>query len=129
MTIWWLQQADLGAWFALLGALCIGHAFADYAFQTDFMARAKNRHNPITFGDVPTDAPPGTLWMFVLSAHSAIHAGMVWILTGCGWLGLAEFILHWLIDWLRMESKISFRTDQFAHLGCKLVYVAAVALA
>jgi hypothetical protein len=103
MTIWWLQQADLGAWFALLGALFIAHAYADYAFQTDFMARAKNRHNPITFGDVPTDAPPGTLWMFVLSAHSAIHAGLVWILTGCGWLGLAEFILHWLIDWLRIR--------------------------
>jgi len=127
MTLWWLQQADLGAWFALLGALFIGHAYADYAFQTEFMARAKNRHNPITFGDVPTDAPPGTLWMFVLSAHSAIHAGLVWILTGCGWLGLAEFILHWLIDWLRMEGKISFRADQFAHLGCKLAYVAAIA--
>ena len=128
MNIWWLQQADFGAWMALLGALFIGHAYADYAFQTDFMAKAKNRHNPIIFGDVPADAPPGSLWIFVLSAHSAIHAGMVWVLTACGWLGLAEFILHWLIDWLRMEGKISFNVDQFSHLGCKAAYVAALAL-
>lgn len=128
MNIWWLQQTDFSGWAALLGALFIGHAFADYALQTDFMARAKNRHWAKSFSGGPPDAPPGTLWLFVLSAHSAIHAGVVWILTGCGWLGLAEFIIHWIVDWMRMEGKISFRTDQFAHLGCKAAYVAAAAL-
>jgi hypothetical protein len=120
MDIWWLQQETPGSWTSLLGALLIGHALADYALQTDFMARAKNRH----LTRAVSDAPPGTLWLYVLSAHAAIHAGAVWILTGCGWLGLAEFILHWLIDWLRMENRISFCTDQFTHLGCKAVYVA-----
>jgi Protein of unknown function (DUF3307) len=127
MNIWWLHQTGFADWAALVGALFIGHAFADYAFQTDFMARAKNRHWARTFTG-STDLPPATLWLFVLSAHSAIHAGVVWILTGCGWLGLAEFFLHWLIDWARMEGKISFRVDQLAHLGCKVGYVSAMAL-
>ncbi len=128
MNVWWMQEAGIGAWFALLGALFIGHAFADYALQTDFMARAKNRHWAETWTTGPPDFPPGTLWLFVLSAHSAIHSGVVWIITGCGWLALAEFILHWLIDWSRMEGKFGFRTDQFAHLGCKAAYVAALGL-
>jgi len=128
MNIWWMHDAGPGAMLALIGALFIGHAFADYAFQTDFMARAKNRHWAETFAGGPPDAPPGTLWLFVLSAHSAIHSGVTWIITGCGWIALAEFVLHWLIDWSRMEGKISFRTDQLAHLGCKVVYAAALAV-
>jgi len=118
-----MQQENPGNWIALLGALLIGHAFADYPLQTEFMARAKNRHHARAFAELPSQS----LWLYVLSAHSAVHAGMVWILTGCGWLGLAEFILHWLTDWLKMERRISFRTDQFSHLGCKAVYVALLA--
>jgi hypothetical protein len=127
MNFWWLQQADFSAWIALLAALFIGHALADYALQSEFMAKAKNRHQPPPPGNTPADFSP-TLWVFVLSAHCAIHAGMVWALTACGWLGLAEFCLHWIIDWLRAEGRLGFHADQLSHLACKAAYVAALAL-
>jgi len=123
MDIWWQLQEGPGNWISLLGALAIGHALADYALQNDFMARAKNRH----LSHANDDLPRQSLWIWVLSAHAAIHAGMVWILTGCGWLGLAEFVLHWLIDLFRIEKKISFQTDQLGHLLSKAGYVAALA--
>lgn len=127
MDFWWLQQADVSAWIALLAALFIGHALADYALQTEFMARAKSRHYSPPPGSPSADTPP-TLWVYVLSAHCALHAGVVWALTACGWLGLTEFILHWIIDWQRAEGRLSFHADQLSHLACKAAYVAAIAL-
>ena len=83
----------------------------------------QNRHLAPTHKDDPIPF----LWIYVLSAHAAIHAGLVWIITGCGWLGLAEFVLHWLIDALRIEKKISFQTDQLCHLLTKVIYVVGLA--
>ena len=123
MDIWWQLQDGPQSWFAIMGALAIGHALADYSWQTDFMARAKNRH----LAAPQEDASTPFLWIYVLSAHAAIHAGLVWIITGCGWLGLAEFVLHWLIDALRIEKKISFQTDQLCHLLTKVIYVVGLA--
>lgn len=98
--------------------LVIGHALTDYPLQGDFLAAAKNHRKPI----------PGVPWYQALAAHSAIQAGMVWLVTGSMLLGCMEFALHAVIDYLKCDGRISFNEDQVAHLLCKAGYVAAVAV-
>ena len=98
----------------MLGLLVMAHALADYPLQGDFLARAKNRTAPV----------PGVPWQQALGAHSAIHGGFVAIITGSIWLGLAEFVVHWITDDLKCRSRISFNTDQAIHLTCKVIWCA-----
>lgn len=93
---------------ALIGA----HCYFDYAGQGDFMAKAKNLTAPIT--DVP--------WWQVLSAHAAIHGAAVALITGIWWLALLEFVIHWNTDNLKCSGAISYNTDQFIHIACKVVW-------
>jgi hypothetical protein len=116
---------------ALIGffALAIGHAFADFALQSQFMAQNKNRHL------VPKDTDtgrPSSMWIHVLTAHCLVHAGIVWIilapLTAKAWaFALVEFVVHWAIDYVKCEGKTSFNTDQSLHYLCKLGYLAVLA--
>lgn len=101
----------------LFFALLVGHALADYPLQGDFLARAKNRKQPI----------PGVPWWQALTAHAAIHGGAVWLVTGRIELALAELACHWLIDSAKCEGRISFNTDQALHILCKVVWVAMIA--
>lgn len=101
----------------LFFALLIGHALCDYPLQGDFLARAKNATNPI----------PGVPWPLAMAAHTAIHAGAVWFLTGTWMLGLFEFLAHWLIDELKCRGKLDFGADQALHVVCKLVWVILLA--
>jgi hypothetical protein len=98
--------------------LAVGHFLADYPLQGDFLAKAKNHRQPI----------PGVPWYQALAAHSAIQAGMVWLITGKLWLAVIEFQLHAFIDWLKSNENISFNQDQFAHLACKATYAALLFL-
>lgn len=103
----------------VLAKLVIGHAFADFPFQSDFMAKAKNRHSPPT-------PPPGAvlqpIWPIVLTAHAVVHGAFVWWATGLLALGVAEVIAHWLIDFGKCESRYGIWTDQALHLACKVVW-------
>lgn len=107
---------------ALFFALAIGHAFADFPLQGDFLSRGKNRNAP-----PPQLADgkhsPSDLWIYLMSAHCLIHAGFVWLITGSALLALFEFISHWVIDALKCEGRTSFATDQWLHLGTKAIYV------
>lgn len=96
----------------MLLMLFVGHAVADYALQSDFIAQAKNRHTQLG----------AMFWKHVLPAHSLIHGGFVAIITGYWWLGLLETIIHFVTDYLKCENKISLNTDQFVHYGCKVVW-------
>lgn len=108
---------------ALFFALVIGHAFADFPLQGDFLSRGKNRHTePPQLAD--GKASPKDLWVYLMTAHCLIHAGFVWVLTGSIWLGLAELTLHWVIDALKCEGKTSFAVDQWLHVSCKAAFVA-----
>lgn len=98
--------------FALFLALLFWHALADYPLQGDFLARAKNRSTPIE----------GVPWYQAMGAHALIHAGGVAFLTGSLWLGLAEFVAHFLIDDAKCCRDISFNTDQGMHVVCKLLW-------
>ena len=106
----------------LFFALVIGHAFADFPLQGDFLSRGKNRNAPPPpLADGKTT--PANLWIYLMSAHCLIHAGFVWLISGYAILALAEFILHWLIDAAKCEGRTSFAQDQWLHVATKLVYV------
>lgn len=96
--------------FMLLG----GHALADYPLQGDFLAKAKNRRAPL----------PGVPWYWAMGSHALIHGLFVAVLTGSVKLGMAEVVLHVIIDDLKCTGRIGFNTDQLLHIGCKLLWAA-----
>lgn len=98
--------------------LMIGHSVADYALQNDFMAMAKNHKTDL--GKI--------YWKFVLPSHGLIHAGFVYFFAGSFVLALAEFVVHTVTDYLKCDGKISYNTDQWIHIGCKVLWVALLAL-
>lgn len=105
--------------FELFALMVAGHALADYPLQGDFLAKAKNHTAPI----------PGVPWWQALTAHSAIHAGIVGLVTGSLWLALAEFAIHNATDYAKCDGRISYNTDQAIHIACKVVWAAlAVAM-
>lgn len=106
---------------SLFCALLIGHALADYPLQGDAIAKGKNRHSP-PYG-IPPGQKPCAVWFHYLTAHALIHAGFVWAITGNGGFGLAEFVLHWVIDFLKCENLSNPHEDQVAHIVCKMVYI------
>ncbi len=117
------QTAQIGFWggASVLFAFLISHAIADFALQGKFIAICKERGGNYTefFGD----SPPKLLWVHILTAHSLIHAGGVWLVSGSVVLGFAEFVLHWAIDYAKSGGLTTFHVDQFLHYGCKLGFV------
>lgn len=107
-------------------ALVIGHAVADFALQTDFIAIAKNPHANLERFFGKDDVPPH-VWIWALGAHAMIHSAAVWLVTGSVVLAAAESVLHWVIDCAKSEGLTSFSADQLLHIGCKLVYAALIA--
>lgn len=112
---------------ALLFALLVVHALADYPLQGDFLSKAKNRAAPI----------PGVPWQQALAAHALIHAGgvaavlLAWALLAdmlvefgaiILLLAAAEFVAHWLIDDAKCRGRISFNADQALHVACKAAW-------
>ncbi len=97
--------------------LLIGHAVCDYPLQGDFIGKFKSHK-------VESPIPGVKIWFHLLTAHALIHAGAVWLITGMAWLGLAEFVLHWWIDWAKSEGLSDFHSDQIAHVSCKCFWVA-----
>jgi hypothetical protein len=98
----------------LFAALMVGHMLADYPLQGDFLARAKNKSAPI----------PGVPWYQALAAHSIIHGGMVWAITGVWWLGALEAFFHATTDHCKCIGFINFNVDQTTHAICKLWWAA-----
>ncbi len=98
---------------ALFFAFAISHALADFPLQGDYLARTKQRSNAGNISE----------WLISLTAHSLIHAGGVWIVSGSAMIALAEFVLHWLIDLGKGEGFYGYVTDQALHLSCKVAFV------
>jgi hypothetical protein len=117
-----VETGGYGGAMTLIFALVIGHGLADYPLQGAFLASSKNRYGDpsVFFGG--SGVPKG-LWVHALTAHSMIHAGGVWLVTGSCFLGLLEFVLHWITDFVRCENWIGFTTDQMIHVGCKVLFV------
>lgn len=108
---------DLIAGLQIFFALLIAHALFDYPLQGDFLSRNKNRHYKDENNDVKA------LWIHCLTSHSILHAGSVWLITGSFIIGIMEFVLHWIIDFLKCEGITNFHTDQFLHVLCRILYV------
>lgn len=92
--------------------LLAGHALCDYPLQGDFLARGKNHKQPIA----------GVPWQQCLWAHAAIHGGMVALVTGVWWLGLAECLVHAIIDHEKCAEGLTFNQDQALHVAFKFAW-------
>lgn len=102
----------------LFGIMIFAHTLGDYPLQGEFLSRAKNRTHPV----------PGVPWYQALAAHSIIQGGLVGLVTGSLWLGVAETVAHALIDDAKCTDKLTFNQDQALHIACKVVWVAALIL-
>ena len=90
----------------------MGHFVCDFVLQTDRMAREKIAGSDVTLN-----------WRWWLTAHAATHGLAVALLTGVAVLGLAEMVLHAIIDWCKGRFRFSLALDQGLHLACKLLWV------
>lgn len=108
--------------FSTLVALLMGHALADFALQSDAMAKGKNRNRVIDPATIPPGQKVQVCWPYWLAAHGLIHGLMVWLITGNMWLGIAESICHMTIDFWKCENAYGIHADQSMHLVCKLVW-------
>lgn len=104
----------------LLPILAAVHFLCDFGLQNDYVAANK--------------VPGRPNWAWVLTAHAAIHGlgvGLVFGFwdagTGPWFLGLAEFLAHWITDYGKGRAWYGFTADQAIHLGHKMLWIAAVA--
>ncbi len=105
----------------MLWWLVVGHAVGDFWAQSDALAKMKNRHR-----DSAAFAPPGQrpqiIWPYALTAHAIMHGAAVTLATGSVWLGLAETVAHWVIDFSKCEGWIDIHSDQAMHVACKMIW-------
>ncbi len=107
----------------LLFLLLAAHALCDFALQPAHVSTAKR---PGGNASVP--------WLLAIGGHSLIHGGAVALLVlpyvGAAdalALGIAETSLHAAIDISRCHRIIGTKTDQAAHVACKLLWVWIIA--
>jgi len=107
----WLARGK-GSLPALLILLFAGHALCDYPLQGQFLSDAKNHRRPNV----------SEHWARALFAHSMIHCGMVYLVTGSVILALAELVIHAATDWAKCDGRISSTADQGIHYACKIAW-------
>ena len=108
----------------VLFLLLASHALVDFTFQTEWIAKNKNRHaggKPSGY-DPALHGPLQTVWPYVLSAHAFQHGLGVYLATNSLGLGLAETAAHWAIDFGKCERWYGIHTDQWLHIGCKVLW-------
>lgn len=102
--------------------LVSGHALGDFALQNEWIATNKNRHARLSLSPEKQKSMQ-IIWPYLLSAHALIHGMIVFIITGKISLGIAETLVHWMTDFAKCEKWISFHTDQFIHILCKIIWI------
>jgi hypothetical protein len=102
--------------------LMMGHALADFALQSDAMAKGKNRNRVIDPSSIPVGQKMQVSWFYWLTSHALIHGMLVWLITGSISLGVLESVCHWLIDFGKCDNKYGIHMDQFLHALCKLMW-------
>lgn len=99
--------------------LAMGHWLGDFGLQSDRMAVEKCPGHDVTLP-----------WYWWLAAHAGIHGFLVGAITGIPLLGLAEWVVHSLIDFGKCRGLYRLPGDQALHLSCKLGWtLVATALA
>lgn len=111
---------DPALFFTSFFLLLFGHFLGDFPLQGNYLATTKN---PLTHA--------WQIWVTSLVAHSTIHAGIVYVLTGTWYLSLIMFITHFGIDYLKCtndnfgkDPAKAFFTDQVLHVLVLLVITA-----
>lgn len=99
-------------WCHLMFWLLVAHALCDFPLQNDYLSRAKN-----AWGGAPE-------WPWCLGAHALIQGGGVAYVTDSIVLGVAEVVMHALIDYAKCGKAITYSQDQAAHIGCKVLWLA-----
>ena len=113
----------------LLFIMLMSHCFADTVFQSDRMAKGKNRHKKVDLSQVPKGQKPLNLWGMWLTHHAVIQGGTLSIFLilfgfiNYWWIGIIETITHWIIDFYKCENLYNPYVDQLLHLLIKFVYV------
>jgi hypothetical protein len=102
--------------------LLMGHALADFALQSDAMAKGKNRNRKPDLALIPPGQSYVPCWPYWLTAHALIHGMTVWLITGSIGLGIAETVCHWLIDFFKCENQLTVHEDQGLHVLCKVIW-------
>ncbi len=92
-----------------LFTLIFAHALGDTVLQTQPMAAGKRGEGVAH-------------WSLWLISHMIIHSGLVLIVTDSLIFALVECGAHGIIDWLKVERKITCLQDQALHGLCKLIY-------
>lgn len=110
-------------YFTLLWTLLTGHAIADFALQSDAMAKGKNRNRPMDLSIVPPGQVYQPSWFYWLTAHALIHGAAVAFLTQNCLYGMLETAAHWLIDFGKCDNWYGIHTDQALHVLCKVAWV------
>lgn len=111
---------------SILWWLLVGHAVADFALQSEAMAKGKNRNRKPDFAQVPPGAKYQPTWHYWLTSHALIHGGAVALATGIWWIGLLEAVAHWIIDFGKCENLYGIHVDQALHISCKIAWFALV---
>jgi Protein of unknown function (DUF3307) len=99
--------------------LLVGHAVADFPLQNGPMAVEKCRHS---VSELQKSVP----WYYWLTAHALMHGGFVALFANSLVLGIAETIVHWLIDFGKCENWFGIHVDQGLHVACKVIWYALV---
>jgi hypothetical protein len=97
----------------ILFLLFAGHAVVDYGLSTSYVAFAKSHKRKEGEG----------VWPWVLLAHSLMHGGSVFLVTGNVVLGVGELLLHAATDYLKSDGKLSYGADQAIHYITKVIWV------
>jgi len=90
------------------------HALADGTFQPERMSIGKHRY---------CNEKYNPFWYQWLFSHAMTHGGFVYLATNNVSLGIAEFIAHSVIDFLKTEGWIGCKEDQVLHIFCKCAWI------
>jgi hypothetical protein len=99
----------------LFALLVMAHFLADFGLQNDRMACEKCPGKDATLP-----------WQWWLGSHAAIHGFFVAVITGVPLLGVAEWVVHAVIDIAKCRRRFGLMADQILHLLSKLVWVVVV---
>lgn len=100
--------------------LLMGHALGDFALQSDWMSKNKNRNRKPDY--VPEGQKYTPTWFYVLGAHALIHGGIVYVITGSIFLGVLESLVHGITDFVKCENWTNPHIDQAVHIGSKILW-------
>lgn len=103
-------------WLMVLFLLIAAHAAFDYALQGDTVALNKNPN-------ANTPLQKHVPWYYWLGSHALMHGGAVALITGSAWLGMAETVAHFAIDYGKCLGKYSIHIDQLLHVVCKVSWL------